>query len=432
MRIWIINHYALPPTSAGGTRHYSLARQLIQRGHEVMIVAANYNHFSREYMPHPKEWGRIDHSYDVPITWIPTPAYSGNTIARFWNMLVFSWRILRKKYLPRSLPPDVIIGSSPHIFTPLSALILSKQLKKPFILEIRDIWPDTLVDLGRFTQQHPLIKLMKKIELFLYKKADRIISLLPKANEYLVGHGVLPQHIAWIPNAIDIDSMPVFDTVQSERQHTFTFIYAGAHGLANDLDTVVYAAKILQERGMEEKLHICLIGDGPDKMRLKELARKEDVHMIEFRDSVSKKDIYAELNKADVFLMLLKYSPVFRWGISPNKLFDYLAMARPVIFGVDTPFNPIEKYHAGVSITPSDPKALAEAMIYLSKLPVAALTQMGLNGRAFVFEKHHIAKLTDRLETLLKEVTGLTSLDKDHVLETNLTNMKAVDKESVD
>ena len=196
MRIWIINHYAITPDMPGGTRHYHFAWQLINRGHDVTIVAANYNHFSQTFNTLPNQNASIDYSHAVPFIWIPVPAYKGNTIARFWNMLVFSSRLLRNKYLPCSLKPDVIIGSSPHLFSAFAALLLSKRIKKPFILEIRDVWPDTLVELGRFSKNHPLIKMMKLIERYLYRNAKCIITLLPLVKNYLVQSGVKSQTIS--------------------------------------------------------------------------------------------------------------------------------------------------------------------------------------------------------------------------------------------
>jgi glycosyltransferase involved in cell wall biosynthesis len=402
MRIWIINHYALPPTSAGGTRHYNFARQLQKRGHEVLIIAANYNHFSHTFMSTSGKFGELDTTYDVPFVWLPVPAYKGNTVSRFWNMLSFAGKVFRNKFLLTSPPPDVIIGSSPHLFAALGAELLAKKLKKPFILEIRDLWPETLIDLGKFSHKHPLIKMMKWIEAYLYKRANHIISLLPASDKYLTQCGVLQKNITWLPNSVDVVAIP-FDTLSKTPNNKFTVMYAGAHGLANDLDTVIYAAKILQNNGYTDHIRICLIGDGPSKMQLKQLALRENVQMVEFFDSVSKKEIYSTLNQADVFLMLLKKSPVFRWGISPNKLFDYLVMERPVIFGVETPFNPIEKYNAGISIQPSDPESLASAIQKLYLLPKEELMEMGQRGKSFVLQHHDIVGLTDSLEKAMDE-----------------------------
>jgi glycosyltransferase involved in cell wall biosynthesis len=406
MRIWIINHYALPPTSAGGNRHYNIARQLIKRGHEVIIIAANYNHFTHAYIPSPAKIGNVDQTFAVPFIWIPTPPYRGNTMSRFWNMLVFSWRLLFSKYLPNNEPPDVIIGSSPHLFSAFSAEILSRRFKIPFLFEVRDIWPDTLVELGRISRKHPLIQLMKYIELRLYRRAQRVISLLPAADTYFINNGVARDDIFWLPNAIDPETMPT--NLESRSRQKFTVMYAGAHGLANDLDTVLDAAKLLMKQSLDQDICICLAGEGPDKLRLKQRVLNENIHMIQFIDAVPKNEVFQLLNNADVFLMLLRKSPVFRWGISPNKLFDYLMMGRPVIFGVDTPFNPIEKCNAGISIHPGNPVLLATAITKLYNLPEYEREEMGVRGREYVMKHHDISNLTEALENMLMNTVNLT------------------------
>ncbi len=402
MRIWMINHYAAPPTMAGGTRHYNFARQLIHRGHEVTLIAANYNHFAHSYVQTTAARGELDHSQAVPFIWLPTPAYRGNTWARFQNMLSFSWKILNKKYLPRTQRPDLILASSPHLFAALSGELLARKLKVPFILEIRDLWPESLIDLGRISKHHPLIKVMRGVEGYLYKRARRVISLLPAADQYLIAHGVKPENILWLPNAIEAETLPA-NLAHSPAAH-FTLMYAGAHGLANDLDTVLHAAKILENQGQAKGIRICLVGSGPEKSRLKALAAELNLSIVEFLDPVAKNEIYHTLNQADAFLMLLKESPVFRWGISPNKLFDYLLMGRPVIFGVNTPFNPIEKYQAGLSVQPSNPAQLADAIHKLVSLPKEDLSKMGERGKEFVMQHHHLPALTNALEELIVKV----------------------------
>ncbi len=406
MRIWIINHYALPPTAAGGTRHYNFARQLQERGHEVLIIAANFNHFSHSFMSTSKKKAELDTRYEVPFLWLPVPAYKGNTLARFWNMLVFMRAVLRNKLLLSLTPPDIILGSSPHLFAAFGAALLAKRMKKPFILEVRDLWPDSLVELGRFTHKHPLIIMMKWLERSLYKRAEQLISLLPSAKEYFIQHGVKAENITWLPNSVDVSAIPE-EAFRFPNNEKFTVMHAGAHGLANDLDTVLAAASILQNKGLSNKIRICLVGDGPEKARLKEQAAREGLQMLEFIDSVPKKQIYGILQQADAFLMLLKDSPVFRWGISPNKLFDYLAMERPVIFAVSTPFNPIEQAQAGISISPSDPEALARAIEDLAKTSKDKLQMMAKRGKAYVLEHHDLSRLSQVFEGLMMKYVSV-------------------------
>lgn len=408
MRIWIINHYATTPNTVGITRHYNLARELIRRGHEVLIIAANYNHFSHSYTAMNIPRGAIDHTHDVPFIWIPTPAYTGNSISRLWNMLVFSWRLIWNQCLAKMQVPDIIIGSSPHLFAAFSAKRLATTLKATFIFEVRDLWPQTLIDTGKFSDKHILIHVMKWIEKYLYKKAERIISLLPGANSYLINAGVQEQNILWLPNAVDTTSVPV-NSCKSNADK-FTVMYAGSHGYANDLITVVKAAHILQQRGLSNKIRICLIGEGPEKNNLIELATANNLSLIEFMNPVPKHDIYSVMTQADAFVMLLKNLPVFQFGISPNKLFDYMVMGKPVIFAVNTPYNPIDEANAGLSISPSNPEALADAIYKLSLYSQQDLMMMGQRGQAFVEKHHNIAYLATLLENLLQEVTPATQV----------------------
>jgi glycosyltransferase involved in cell wall biosynthesis len=391
----------------GGTRHYNFARELIKRGHEVCLIAANYNHFSHQFIATPAAFGEIDAQFDVPFVWIPTPAYEGNTIKRLHNMVSFSLRLLRKKYLSKNNPPDVIIGSSPHLFAALSGELLARHFNIPFVLEVRDLWPAVLVDLG-VSRYHPMIKLMQWIEKYLYRRATHIITLLPGASAYLEKFSVPAQKITWLPNSVQLDVIPQYK--QKSDTDKFTIMYAGTHGLANDLETILKAANILQQKKCAHTIRIRLIGDGPEKPRLKSLALRLNLSTVEFCDPVSKKEIYSVLNEADVFVILLTDSPVFRWGISPNKLFDYLAMERPIIFGINSPFNPIEKFKAGISIKPGDPAALADAILQLFLLPQNELDAMGKRGGEFVRKYHHLSHLTDSLEALLKNVTNTSDI----------------------
>lgn len=408
MRIWIINHYAVPPNNPGGTRHFNFAKELIARGHQVTLIAANFNYLTLQKITQKVSNGKEDILDGVPFVWIPVPSYRGNSLARVWNMLVFAWRILFNKYLPKSRP-DIIVASSPHLFAALSGEILSRRFRVPFVLEIRDLWPETLVALGRFSNKHPLIRLFAWIENYLYKRAKRIITLLPGAGEYLQQKSVFEDRILWLPNAVNLKDLPAVQPCNENK--VLTVMYAGAHGVANDLDTVLDAAHYLQKNGWEQRIQIHLIGEGPEKERLIQRVRDEEIRIVHFQAAVPKHEIYEVLQKADVFLMLLKDSPLFRWGISPNKLFDFLSMQRPVIFSVSTPFNPVSQAQAGITIKPSNPVLLAEAIIQLAEIPVKERQQMADRGCAYVEKHHDISKLTESLERLLYNTINETQQD---------------------
>lgn len=401
MRIWMINHYAEPYG-----RHHNLAGELIRRGHQVVIFASSFDHRTRqESRLAPGENMKNEKIGGIPYVWLRTPPYPGNTPARAWNMAVFARRIWGMKKTEGIERPDVIIGSSPHLFAALAAQRISVRFRVPFVFEVRDLWPQSLVDLGNVSERHPVVRGLEKIEKYLYRRAARIISLLPGAVEHMVAKGANREKVAWIPNGINTDLVPPPEPPSNDG--VFTVMYAGAHGLANALDHLLDAAAILQEEDLGRKILIRFIGDGPEKPRLREVAARRELKNVRFDDPVPRDKIYNLLRKADAFVMPLKLSPVFRWGVSPNKLFDYMATARPVIFSVNSPINPVKEAGAGITVPPENPQALAKAIKELLNMTPEERWKMGLRGREYVERYHSFTRLADKLEKVLEEaVTG--------------------------
>jgi len=399
MKIWMFNHYAITPEQAGGTRHFSLAQRLIERGHQPVIIASNYDHFNGKDR-HPGATGPVKEDVQgVPFVWIPTRSYTGNGKGRALNMLDFTrgFRGLNGLNLEK---PDVIFGSTPHLFTPYAAQKLARRMNVPFVLEIRDVWPQTLVDLGNFSENSPMIRVLAWMEKRLYRTADQIISLLPGAGDHCAALGAPRDRLHWIPNGIDLKFSPS-DLPQRPEDGQFIAMFAGAHGLANGLDTVLDAAKITGSAPVKFRL----MGDGPEKPRLLQRAKDEGISNVEFLDSVPKKEVYGQLAQADAYIMLLKASEVFRWGVSPNKLFDYMACGRPIVFAVSSSNSPVESAGCGLRIPADDPEALAEACRTLAESSRDERLAMGAKGRAYVEANHSFEVLTDRLEEALSKAT---------------------------
>lgn len=402
MRIWIVNHYALLPGGAGGTRHYSLAVNLASSGHDVTIVASDYNHWTRRHEHCDINSTCKERIEGVRFIWLKTPGYSNN-VGRLFSMLAFAAKIRYGTWSKRIDVPDVIVGSSPHLFAAFAACRLSKKFRIPFVLEIRDIWPQSLIDLGSISPRHPLMVLMRKIELSLYKSADRVISLLPGAPEYFVRNGAEKQHIIQIPNGVDMGTVPL-PVPASEEQGMLHIIYAGTIGLANGLDTILDAAKCLQRD--RRAVSFIIVGNGPQKQDLQHRVESEVIENVTFLEPVPKKEVHQLLSKADACIMLLKDSPVFRWGVSPNKLFDYMAAGRPVLFGVKTPHNIVEHAACGVTFAPEDSEDLCKAITTLLCLSQKEREELGKNGYEYV-RVHHDHKqnallLSKELELLCK------------------------------
>lgn len=400
MRIWLINQYAIPPSQAGGTRHHGLARALIRRGHQVTLIAGDFNYSERRAMRlEPDESWRYEELEGVPYVWLRIPGYAGNTIARMWSMAAFASRVLRWADDWPLRRPDLVIGSSPHLFAAMAAQRLARRNRVPFVLEVRDLWPDSLVEVAGVSANHPLIRAFEWLERYLYRQASAIVTLLPGAASRMVFKGADASHIFWIPNGIDLALAPA--PAPPASQEPFVVMYAGAHGVANGLDSILDAAALLKQEGWGDRLRFRFIGEGPERARLMQRARDEELGFITFEPPVPKERIFRELAGANAFIVTLRNIDLYKHGISLNKLYDYLAMARPTVFGARAFNNPIDEANAGIVVPPEDSRAMAEAIKQLVSLSPAQRWEMGLRGRQFVQAHHDAGLLGGQLEAVL-------------------------------
>ena len=410
MNIWIFNQYAHPPDLPGGTRHYDLGQELVKRGHQVTIFATSFHHYlHREARLKPGEHWKIEDVDGLKFVWLRTPPYQRNDWRRVRNMVVFAlraWWLGRKlsKLAPEVGQPDVVIGSSPHLLTPLAAYWVARRYRVPFVLEVRDLWPQTIIDMGELSAHHPIIRALQALEKFLYHRAGKIITLLAQADKYITACGIPQEKIVWIPNGVDLSRFEgLAPYVASEDG--LKVIYLGAHGKANALDIIIQAAKILQDQGYCE-IRFILVGDGPEKPRLMALAEELGLHNVEFRDPVPKTEIPRVLSEADAFIVQLGGAEVYRWGISSNKLFDFMAAGRPVFSSAEAPLNPVNEARCGFTIPPRNSEALAEATIQLYRMSPEERAEMGKRGREYVEKHHDIRKLAVRLEEVLQSLVS--------------------------
>lgn len=350
IRLWILNHYA----GGSGTRHYDMARELVRRGHEVTVCASSFDHQTRVEKKAYAGRTQLEETREgVRFVWIRTPAYRRNDWRRVLNMAGYAWRAYRA-LAQRTDRPDVVVGSLMHPFAALAGYFLARRHRCRFYFEERDLWPQTLIDLGRLKPGHPAVWLLSRLELFLYRKADRIIVLFSRAVDYVQQRGIDRSKVLLIPNGVDLaaydrgkDALPPdFEALFESLRGKTIAAYTGAHGLANHLDTVLEAAGRLKELG-EARIHLLLVGDGPEKDRLVRTAVNRGLDNVTFLPPVAKSSIPAILRRVHVGLLPLKDSPVFRWGISPNKLYDYMAAALPVILLCDTDDSDVERSGGG-------------------------------------------------------------------------------------
>jgi len=407
MNIWWVNHFAVPPTQAGGTRQFSFARALERRGHHVLIVASSVDYLTRTDRGRTRgEEFRAEMEDGVEFMWLKTAPYRGSSWSRLWNMLSFTRRVHRCDWGAGVFRPDVIIGSTPHPFGARAALSLAVRLKVPFVLEVRDIWPQSLVDLGGYSRHNLLVKVLARMEKTLCSRATAVVTLLPGSMDHLASRGAPPERTVWVPNGIDLSTTPPPQEKSADGGH-FVVMYAGAHGMANGLDAVLDAAKGLigQRVGGREAVFM-LVGDGQVKKRLQRRVVAECISNVVLEPPVPKREVQHKLAQADAFILPLKPGGVFQHGISPNKLFEYMAAARPIIFATGATGDPVAEARAGISVPAGDAEAIAGAITTLMGSDAKELRLMGQNGRCYVEQNHDISALTEHLEAALISACG--------------------------
>jgi glycosyltransferase involved in cell wall biosynthesis len=288
-----------------------------------------------------------------------------------------------------------------HPFAAWAASRLARRHAAAFVYEIRDFWPQTLIDIGSLSSLHPAAAVMRHLERTLCARAARIVSPLPHAARYLVPRGVPASKIACIPNGVDLDLFP--PPAPRLPEPTFTFMYFGAHGRANGLDRLLDAMAHLNVKAPDASIRLRMVGSGPEKPRLVERAERMGLTGVVFEDPVAKTGVADLGASTDAFIFNLERLDVFRFGISSNKLFDYMACGRPIVFCATAPNDVVTEAGAGIAAAP-DAESLADAMLALSRMPPARLREMGVAARTFVEENYAMPSLAARLAAVLDAV----------------------------
>lgn len=393
MNILLINHHAGSLQHGMEYRPYYLARAWVAMGHRVRIVAAAHSHVRRTN-PGLNGHSRLDQQIDgIEYTWLGTPDYAGNGWGRIRNMLVF---LLRLHYLATALArgfrPDVVIASSTYPLDIWPAHRIARHAGARLLFELHDLWPLSPIELGGYARWHPFILALQAAENFACRNCDAIVSMLPNVRAHLEAHGMAPDKLHIVPNGTDAAewqgpaaALPeaVAARLAALRANgAFVVGFAGAHGLANALDTLLDAAALL--RG--EAVAIVLVGDGPEKPRLQARARTEGLDNVHFLDAVPKEQIPALLRSFDAAYIGLQRQPLFRFGISPNKLIDYMMAGRPVLQAIEAGNDPVAEARCGLTVAAENPAAVAAGIRTLLAMAPAAREAMGDNGTRFVLD----------------------------------------------
>lgn len=392
MHILIIHQAFAAINEPGGTRHHELARYLIQRGHRVTIIASPVSYLTGTT-------GKTQETLEEGIDIIRAYVYRAHNksfvhrVFAFLSFMVSSFIAgLRVKNV------DLVWGTSPPIFQAVTAWLLARIKRVPFLLEIRDLWPAFAIAVGVLTNK-PLIAASQWLERFLYRHADRVMVNSPGFIDHVKDLGA--KRVELVPNGADVR---MFDPVsradaQSEPSSVYRVLYAGAHGMSNDLGVVLDAAKLLEDEDVE----IVLLGDGKEKANLQARARELTLKNVVFLPSVPKSEMAAALADSDACLAILKPIEMYKTTY-PNKVFDYMAASKPVVLAIDGVVREVvDEAGCGVFAQPGDSQALADAIMLLAQ-DATKSRAMGQAGRAYIEKHFDRSALAEKLVMILEEM----------------------------
>ncbi len=409
MRILIIHQNFVDHQHAGGTRHLDIATKLVKKGHEVTIVASNVDYLTGE---------KIDHT--GPET------YDGVRVVRAYAIPAVQkgllWRVVSYlSFIPFSCftglrvgPVDVVLATTPPIFQLPSTWLVAVCRRAPFVLEVRDLWPDFAIGMG-VLKNRLLIGLARTIEWFFYRRATHLVANSPAYCDYLVDGGIPRETTTFIPMGVDIRLFsPESDGAGVRKEHSlgdkFVVTYAGSLGIANDLDTLIDAAQLLQDS--EPDIQVFIAGGGKERQRLETRVRDLGLTNVTFGGSFAKENVGEVLAASNVCVATLLDIPEFRTPF-PNKVFDYMAAGRPIVLGIDGVIRDVvEKANAGLFVQPGDGRALAETVVRIKSSPEMA-TEMGRAGRRCAEQQYDVQLQAERFENVFTAVAALGVNDMD-------------------
>jgi glycosyltransferase involved in cell wall biosynthesis len=406
MHILLIHQAFAAIDEPGGTRHHEFARALAGRGHKVTVIASPVSYLTGLHSNPPKITdGKKEEDESVVILRTQTTLSLHRSFVQ--RILAFVSFMFSSFFIGLGVKNvDLVWGTSPPIFQGVSAWLLARFKKVPFLLEVRDLWPTFAIAVG-VLKNRVLIKLSLWLEQFLYHRADLVMVNSPGFVAHVTERGA--RQVELVPNGADPEMFEPLDNGKSFRtanhlEDNFVVTYAGAHGMSNDLGVVLEAARILQDRSTDSGVMVTFIGDGKDKIILQERAANMGLTNVLFLPPIPKTGMGRALAGANACLAILK--PIEEYKTTyPNKVFDYMAAGRPIVLAIGGAIKEvIEAAGCGVIVKPGDPPALAEAILSLS-VDKEKSKRMGLAGRKYLEEHFSRAQITDKLSAILERMT---------------------------
>lgn len=393
MNILLVNHYAGTPELGMEFRPYYMAKEWKKQGHEVLVIGGSYSHL-RKKQPLP---GRecID---GIDYYWVKTNKYQGNGLGRILSMFLFVFKLIFfKKKILKQFIPDVVIASSTYPLDVFPARMIAEKCNAKLIYEIHDLWPLSPMILGGYKKWHPFIVIMQCAENYAYNHCDKCISVLPNVREHVVKHGLRLDKLYIVPNGFHVDrnerGLELVDDYQYffsdiRKKHKKILGYIGGHAISNALDLLVDAMHIIAD----SDIVAVLVGNGVEKKNLEMYVKKEGIRNVFFLESVDKRMVPALLKEMDVLYLGGKDNPLYQYGTSQTKLFDYFQAKKPIIQTISPPNNYVDDSRSGITVK-STPQDIADGIALMMSYPDEKLKEMGERGKCYCDKYFNYEKL---------------------------------------
>lgn len=399
MHILLIHQAFAALDEPGGTRHIEIARFLAEKGHRVTIITSPVSYLTGKTRDGKNRWKSAEEPFPgVRILRVYTyPALHRSFFHRVLSFFSFMFSSFFVGLAVNHV--DVIWGTSPPIFQGWTAWLLARLKRVPFLFEVRDLWPAFAIAVG-VLKQKTLIKLSLWLESFLYRHADTIVVNSPGFIEHVKNRG--GRDIQLVENGVD---PAMFESSLGGKafreknglQHNCVVLYAGAHGISNDLDIVLESANQIKK---DQTIKFVFVGDGKEKARLIQKAKELALENVLFLPSVPKTEMAEVIAGADACLAILKPLELYKTTY-PNKVFDYMAAGKPVLLAIDGVIREVvEKAHAGIFVEPGNSQSLADGVTWVKENPEKAVV-LGNNGEEYVKIYFHRGQLAEKFESIL-------------------------------
>ncbi|OZN48658.1 glycosyltransferase family 4 protein [Gallibacterium anatis] len=403
MNILYINHYAGSPEYGMEFRPYYMAKEWKSMGHKVTILSASFSHLRKKQPKLQNGKKTIEHLDGIEYIWYPTPSYSKNGISRVINITYFLQALWRDtKFLVDNYKPDVVIASSTYPMDIWIAKYIAKKAGAKLVYEVHDLWPLSPIELGGMSPNHPFIWVCQWAENYAYKYSDVVVSMLPKVHEHMKQHGLDLNKLVIIPNGIveeDWQEESIKELLDGELRDFLINVksqgkkvvgYAGSHGEPNALNYLLEAANILS---MDDDIVFVLVGNGLEKNNLLNIKKKRNLKNVYFFEPVSKYEIPSLLKYFDIAYIGFRSLSLYRFGVSPNKLMDYMMSSTPILYSINAGNDLVAEAKCGLSVEAENAEAISNGIRKLLELSDEERRILGENGKKYILQHQTYKKL---------------------------------------